>query len=232
MSRYDLPEEIRIEGAGPVRTVVLTRPAHRNAINASLHEALGEVWSQLRSDGEVSVVVITGDPEGRAFSAGGDMEMIERCAEDATYRYETMWHARRIVTEMMSFPLPVVAAVNGPAVGLGCSVALLSDIVVMSERSFFSDPHVLLGNRIDAVVAEQLGLANHVVPPEEVMPTAYALADRLAAQPQQALRDSKRAFNIHLSRSVSNVMDFAFSAEAETFTLPAFRTTLDRYREQ
>ena len=77
------------------------------------------------------MVVLTG--AGTAFSAGGDMELITRTAQDEDYRYESMYHARRIVTEMMAFPLPVIAAVNGPAVGLGCSIAFLSDIVYASE---------------------------------------------------------------------------------------------------
>lgn len=246
-----------VEGDGPVRTVTINRPEHRNAVNEELHGALSRVWGGLRDDDEVRAVVFTG--AGRAFSAGGDMDYLTRSASDAEFRYRTMADARRIVTELLAFPKPVIAAVNGPAVGLGCSLAVMSDVVIMSERAFFADPHVnlglvaadggvlawplmtsmlrakeylLTGDRIDAATAERIGLANHVVAPDEVLPRAYALAERLAQQPTQALLDTKRALNIHMSRAVMSVIDFAFSAESETFALPQFRAGLESYTAQ
>jgi len=248
---------LRIEGVGPVRTVVLNRPDRLNAVDEDLHRALGAVWRTLALDEEVRAVVLTG--AGRAFSAGGDTDYLTRVAEDPEYRYSTMAEARRIVTEMLAFPKPIIAAVNGPAVGLGCSLAVLADVVFMSERAFFADPHVslgvvaadggvlawplmmsilrakeylLTGDRIDAATAERIGLANHVVAPEVVLERAHELAERLAAQPQQALRDTKRALNLHMSRAVATVLDFAFAAESETFALPEFRATLDSYTDR
>ncbi len=157
---------------------------------------------------------------------------------------------------MMSFPKPIVAAVNGPAVGLGCSLAVLSDIVLMSDQAFYADPHVSLGvvaadggalawplmmsllrakeylftgERIVPALAVELGLANRVVAAADLHAEANALAERLAAQPQRALRDTKRALNLHLMSAVNNVIDFAFASESETFALPEFRAFLDRY---
>ncbi|MBN9109402.1 MAG: enoyl-CoA hydratase/isomerase family protein [Pseudonocardia sp.] len=255
MDRIDT-EVLRIEGAGPVRTVVMNRPDRLNAVDERLHRALAAVWRNLALDEEVRAVVLTG--AGRAFSAGGDTDYLTRVSEDAQYRYSTMAEARRIVTEMLAFPKPIVAAVNGPAVGLGCSLAVLADVVFMSDKAFFADPHVnlgvvaadggvlawplmmsilrakeylLTGDRIDAVTAERIGLANHVVSHETVLERALELAERLAAQPQQALRDTKRALNMHMSRAVATVLDFAFAAESETFALPEFRTTLDSYTD-
>jgi enoyl-CoA hydratase len=74
-----------------------------------------------------------------------------------------------------------------------------------------------------------IGLANHVVPADELLDRAHSLADRLAAQPQQALWDTKRALNMHMSSAVLNVIDFAFAAESETFALPGFRSVLADY---
>ena len=246
-----------VEGEGPVRTVTINRPDHRNAVDEELHGALSRVWGPLRDDDEVRAVVFTG--AGRAFSAGGDMTYLTRTASDPDYRYRTMAEARRIVTEMLAFPKPIVAAVNGPAVGLGCSLAVMSDVVIMSERAFFADPHVnlgvvaadggvlawplmmsmlrakeylLTGDRIDAATAERIGLANHVVPADEVLPRALALAERLAQQPAQALWDTKRALNMHMSRAVMSVIDFAFASESETFALPQFRSGLEAYTAQ
>lgn len=244
-STYTPPPEIVFEGDGPIRVVKLNRPEQRNAVNEGLHAALAEVWAPLQADPEVRVVILTG--AGKAFSAGGDMEMLEKIASDPEFRYHVLWEARRIISEMIAFPKPVIAAVNGPAVGLGCSLAILSDIVLMSDRAFLADPHVSLGvvaadggvlawplamsllrakeylmtgDRIDPELAEKLGLANHVVPHDDLLDRAHKLAERLASQPQQALQDTKRALNIHLRRSVESVIDFAFASEAETFSLP------------
>jgi enoyl-CoA hydratase len=254
MATYDLPDELLVSGDGPIRTVTLNRPEHSNAINPALHRALGRVWIQLHDDPDARVVVLTG--AGRAFSAGGDFDMIRKDALDPEFRERDVADARRIVTEMISFPLPVIAAVNGAAVGLGCSLAIMSDVVLMSEKAFFADPHVsiglvaadggalawpmltsllkakeyvLTGDRLDAVTAERIGLANHVVSADQLMDRAYELADRLAAQPRQALQDTKRALNLHLSRAVSGVLDFAFAAESESFTMPDFLPRLDKY---
>ncbi|HVW31428.1 MAG TPA: enoyl-CoA hydratase-related protein [Acidimicrobiia bacterium] len=252
-----MSEALLIEGDGPVRTVKMNRPDRLNAVNEALHRGLASVWGELGADDSVRAVILTG--EGPAFSAGGDLDYLTQVSSDPEYRYRTMADARRIVTEMMNFRKPVIAAVNGPAVGLGCSLAVLSDIVIMSETAFFADPHVSLGvvaadggalawplimsllrakeylftgDRIDAALAERLGIANHVVPPGELLGRARALAERLAAQPQQALQDTKRALNIHMSRAVLGVIDFALAAEAETFGLPEFRAFLAAYTEK
>ena len=244
-------ECLTVDERGPIRIVTMNRPEQRNAVNEALHERLAEVWSELSADADARVVVLTG--AGQAFSAGGDMGFLRRTSDDAAFRYRNMQQARRIVTEMIAFPLPVIAAVNGPAVGLGCSIAFLSDVIFSARSAFFVDPHVsiglvaadggalawplltslvnakeylLTGDRIDADTAYRLGMVNHVVADDEVLSEAIALGERLAAQPTQALRDTKRAINIHLSRAVSAVIDFAFSAEAETFTTSEFRAML------
>lgn len=255
MSVVDVPDEVVVSGEGPVRRVTLNRPEQLNAISPGIHRALAEVWRELSEDDEIRAVILTG--AGRAFSAGGDFDLIEHASRDAAFRYELLAEARKIVREMVAFPVPVVAAVNGPAVGLGCSVAVLCDIVLISDQAYFADPHVSIGlvaadggvlawpafmslarakqylytgDRIDAVTAERIGLANEVVPHDELMDRAQALADRLAAQPRQALQDTKRVLNMHLDRMVSSVIDFAFAAESETFALPSFAERLAKLR--
>jgi enoyl-CoA hydratase len=238
---YDLPPGLSVTSNGPIRTVTLDRPGKLNAIGADLHKGLAVIWSRLREDDDARVVVLTG--AGRAFSVGGDVNWFADIAADDVKRHSIMEDARRIVTEMIAFSRPVIAAVNGPAVGLGCSLAVLSDIVLISSDAFLADPHVgvglvaadggtlawplmtsllrakeylLTGERIPAALAVDLGLANHVVEPSQLLPRAYELAQRLAAAPQRALRDTKRALNLHLSRTVGAVIDFAFAAESET----------------
>jgi enoyl-CoA hydratase len=242
---YQLPDEIAVSELGSVRIVTLNRPAHRNAVNHGMHNGLANVWAQLSQDEEARVVILTG--AGTAFCAGGEYDFIRQSVVDPDHRQHTMRDARRIVTEMMSFPLPIIAAVNGPAVGFGCSLALLSDIVLISESTYLADPHVslgvvaadggaliwplltsmlkakeflLTGDRIPAQVAVQLGLANRAVDAASLMQDAEALALRLAGQPRQALQDTKRVLNLHVRHAVNNVMDFAFSAESETLAAP------------
>jgi enoyl-CoA hydratase len=255
MAGSQMPDCLRIDNVETTRVVTFNRPERRNAVDHELHEALAGLWSRLEADPQARAVVLTG--AGEAFSAGGDLDYLRRTAEDEEFRYRNMRQARRIVTEMIDFPLPVIAAVNGPAVGLGCSVALLSDVVFAARSASFIDPHVsiglvagdggalawplltsllhakeylLTGDRIDAETAARLGMVNHVVDDADLMPQALALAERFGRQPQQALRDTKRALNIHLRRAVDAVIDFAFAAEAETFTSDEFRTRLQSRR--
>ncbi|MGZ4759959.1 MAG: enoyl-CoA hydratase/isomerase family protein, partial [Acidimicrobiales bacterium] len=116
---YDLPEELTVEAEGPIRTLTINRPDELNAVNQALHWALANVWRQLAADREAKVVILTG--AGRAFSAGGDLGWITSFLDDPVARDESLREGAQIIEEMLRFPLPVIAAVNGPAVGLGCS---------------------------------------------------------------------------------------------------------------
>jgi enoyl-CoA hydratase len=197
--------------------------------------------------------VITGT--GAAFSAGGDFEYLDELTKDADLRRQSLDDGRRIVTGMVSCRVPIVAAVNGPAVGLGCSIVALSDIVYMAESAHLADPHVLVGlvaadggpvtwplltslqlakeyaltgDRIPARRAAEIGLANHVCPDGEVVEQALACARRIAALPQRAAEDTKRILNLHLERAVLATLDFALTAEDRSFTSPELRANLDR----
>jgi enoyl-CoA hydratase len=135
--------ELLVTADGPVRLVELNRPEQLNAASEALHTALAEVWDTLAADDGVRAVVLTG--RGRAFSAGGDFRVMTRVQSDEAFREQNIAEARKIITGMVRCPVPVIAAVNGPAVGLGCSLALLSDLVLMSERAYLADPHVQVG---------------------------------------------------------------------------------------
>ncbi len=246
-----------VESDGPVRILTMNRPERLNAVDAELHRELTYVWAQLTADRGCRAVVLTG--AGRAFSAGGDEEFLRRTNTDAEFRWRTLDEARRLVWELTRFPLPVIAAVNGPAVGLGSSLASLCDLILMGERAYFADPHVLLGvaaadgacavwpqvmgshrakyhlltgDRISSGAALDYGLANEVLPESELLPAAVALAHRLAGLPAAAVRATKRAVNLHLEQQALNVMDFATAAEEEHFTRPELAATIDRMTER
>jgi len=254
MSAYRLTEELQVEDDGPVRIVRMNRPDQLNATNHGLHQGLAELFPQIDADTEARAVVLTGN--GRAFSAGGDFAYLDELAKDGSLRRETLVHGRQIVTGMVKCRVPIVAAVNGPAVGLGCSLVALSDIVYMAESAHLADPHVLIGlvaadggpvtwplltslqlakeyaltgDRIPAERAAQMGLVNHVCPDDAVLEQALACAHRIARLPRQAVEDTKRILNLHLERAVVATLDFALAAEDRSFTSPELRANLDRF---
>ena len=252
---YPLPDAVRVEADGPVRIVRLSRPQQLNAVNEDLHLGLTRVFPLLSADADARVAVITG--EGRAFSAGGDFDLLDRMIQDRKLRRDVIAEARELVVNMIRCRIPLVAAVNGPAVGLGCSVVALSDVVYMAESAYLADPHVAVGlvaadggpltwplhtslllakeyaytgERIPAKRAAEIGLANHVVPDSEVFSAALAAARKIAALPRQAVEATRRVLNLHLERAVLSTIDFAMSAETESFDEPELRANVARFR--
>ena len=140
---YDLPDEIVVVADGPLRIITLNRPDALNAVNDPLHTGLARLWPRLSEDHDARAAVLTGS--GRAFSAGGDFEYLEELSRDAVLRAKTIAHGRDLVLGMARCRVPIVAAVNGPAVGLGCSLVALSDIVYMADTAYLADPHVQIG---------------------------------------------------------------------------------------
>jgi len=254
MSPYRLTDELQVEEDGPVRIVRMNRPDDLNATNHGLHQGLAELFPQIDADGDARSVVLTGN--GRAFSAGGDFTYLDELTRDESLRRETLVHGRQIVSGMVRCRVPIVAAVNGPAVGLGCSLVALSDVVYMAETAHLADPHVMIGlvaadggpvtwplltslqlakeyaltgDRIPAERAAQMGLANHVCPEDAVLEQALACAHRIAGLPRQAVEDTKRILNLHLERAVVATLDFALAAEDRSFGSPELRANLDRF---
>jgi enoyl-CoA hydratase len=251
---YGFDEILQVTSDGPIRIITLNDPDKLNAITDPLHEALTDVWPHIMRDLEVRAVVITG--AGRAFSAGGNIPGFIRNVEDVEYRRAGMRTARLLVDHILGCHVPVIAAVNGPAVGLGCSVAVSADIVLMSDAAYFADTHVnvglvagdggvvtwpfmismlkakeylFTGERIQAQTAVDIGLANRVVPADSLMDEAMTLARKLAAQPPQALQETKRALNLHLQEAALRVLPFALSAETESFSSPDVAATARKF---
>ncbi|MFI7361308.1 enoyl-CoA hydratase/isomerase family protein [Streptomyces sp. NPDC050149] len=241
----DVSPVLTVTADGDVRIVTLNRPDRLNGVSEQLHRRLSEVWRELAEDRQARAVVLTG--AGRAFSAGGDFDHLLRHHHDPELRQQSIRLDRTIQTDMLRFPLPVVAAVNGPAVGLGCSLALGCDLVLMAEDAYLADPHVSVGlvagdggvtlwplltsllrvkeylftgDRIPASAAVELGLANRVVPTDDLMREALALAHRLAAQPAEALRATKAALAVVVEQVTRGGMEAALLAEQSTMTNP------------
>ena len=248
---YDLPVEFDVRADGHLRIITLNRPDALNAVNDSLHNGLARLWQRLSDDRAARAAVLTGS--GRAFSAGGDFHYLAELAGDADLRAKTIADGREIVLGMARCRIPVVAAVNGPAVGLGCSLVALSDIVYIAEDAYLADPHVqvglvaadggpltwplhislllakeyaLTGMRITAERAVELGLANHVA--ADPLAEAVACAKRIMELPQQAVESTKRVLNVHLERAVLATLDFALTAENQSFQTDDFRSIVTK----
>jgi enoyl-CoA hydratase len=251
---YDMPDEIQVAADGPLRIITLNRPDNLNAVNDTLHMGLARLWGRLSEDYDARAAVLTG--AGRAFSAGGDFAYLKEISEDPVLRAKTIGHGRDIVLGLARCRVPIVAAVNGPAAGLGCSLVALSDVVYMATSAYLSDPHVSVGlvaadggplvwplqtsllwakeyaftgAKIPAARALEMGLANHVV--EDPVTEALACAKRIASQPRKAVEATKRILNIQLERAVLATLDYATNAEEVTFTSDDFLAIVEKLNQ-
>jgi len=193
---------------------------------------------------------------GKAFCAGGDFGWLKSLAGQTVQQDITIDEGGEIISEMLRIPLPVIAAVNGAAVGLGCSVAVMCDILLIDESAHMSDPHLavgvvagdggaavwpaitnilrtkealFLGSRIPAVQAVELGLATRVVGKGESMTEARAVAERLLAMPSRALQDTKRAINTHLTKAVAGPMHVALTGERMTMASSEHAAAIEKF---
>ncbi|MEA2204645.1 MAG: hypothetical protein QOE77_1421 [Blastocatellia bacterium] len=231
------------EDAGIV-TITLDRPEKLNAFVGHMRRDLAEALEQAGSDRAVRVVIITG--AGRAFSAGGDVaamaELMER--DDAEEFARLLGAARRVVTAIRDMTKPVIAAVNGPASGAGCNLALACDLRLAAASATFTQSFVkvglhpdwggtyflsrlvspnkacelfFLGDSIDAAEALHLGLVNRVVPDEELEAETRKLAERLRDSPPDPIALTKQAVYLGQSESLERMLQFEMEAQARCF---------------
>ena len=242
--------------ANGIVMITINRPEVMNATNARLHWELGQVWLTLDADPEARVAIITG--AGRAFSAGGDLALVEEMAGNAEAAARTMREASDLVYNLINLDKPVVAAINGAAVGAGRVVALLSDVSIIAENARFTDGHMRLGvvagdhaailwpllcgmakakyylltaDFIEGKEAERIGLVSMSVPADQVMAKAFDVADRLARGSQHSIRWTKRALNNWL-RQAGPIFDQSLALEMLSFTYPDVREGAKAIREK
>lgn len=243
---YDLAS-IDVHADGAVRVVTLNEPDSLNAISEDLHEQLVALWGHVGRDDDCRAIVLTG--AGKAFSAGGSYDDFERRRVNLDARRRSLELAQQLVDEMLDVAVPVVAAVNGPAVGLGCTITTLCDIVFMADTAFLADTHVsvalvagdggavtwpamtsllrakqylLTGDRLSAAEAVEIGLANFVVPADQLQADALSFAHRLAAQPPQAIQETKALLNQHLKANAVRALVKGLAAESESHDTPEY----------
>ncbi|EKZ95381.1 enoyl-CoA hydratase-related protein [Cupriavidus metallidurans] len=223
---------------GRVLEITLNRPEQLNAFNAGLHAEMARVFIDANNDPESEVIVLTG--AGRAFSAGGDLEAVKSDFDNPAAFRVTAREGKQIVFAQLDCEKPIIAKVNGPAIGLGCSIALFCDVIFAADTAKFADPHVnvglvagdggaiiwpqligyarakeylLTGDAITATEAARIGLINHAVPSAELDARVDQFADRLANGATNAIRWTKVATNIGLKQIAHSVMDTCMSYE-------------------
>ena len=257
MSRYEHFQHLLFDLApNGVLKVTLNRPEHYNATNERMHAELGDVWRAVDEDDSVRVVVVTG--AGRAFCAGGDLDLVERQIDDIDHTLRTQREAAAIVYNMMDCRVPIISAINGVAVGAGLAVALMADISIAGEGIRLTDGHVRLGvgagdhaaiiwpllcgmakakyylltsEFVSGSEAERIGLVSECVPDDQVVERALAVADVLARGPQEAIRGTKRTLNGWL-RLASPIFDASLGQEMLQFFHPDVREGLAALREK
>ena len=242
---------------GDVLRVTIAHPTSAlNAVDEALHRDLTALAADLRRETAARAVLLTG--RGRAFSAGGDFAWFPELQEPG--RMEALRRdAKQLIGDLLDVELPIVAAVNGPAMGLGASIALCCDVVFMADTATIGDPHVkvglvagdggavlwplalgparakqylLTGDPLPAAEAERIGLVNRVVPAADLDREAMAFATRLAAGAPLAVRYTKLAVNKLIKQALDTAFDVSTALELVTFRSEDHQEALAALREK
>lgn len=249
---------LSLERDGDVRLLTLTRPDLLNRFDDALHDDFTAALRELAQDAEARAIVLAST--GKAFSAGGDFELMRQAHGDPLTRRLTVDRAYALLTALLSLPQPIVAAVQGTAMGLGATVVLSCDAVVAARSATLADTHVnvglvagdggclvwpeaagsirarrhlLTGDPLDAQTAFTLGLVTDLVDtPDDVLPAARAIADRIAALPPLAVRLTKRALNRGLLQRAGEVLELSLAYEEMTLATDDLLEAISAFQER
>jgi enoyl-CoA hydratase len=251
-------ETLTIGVEGPVATITLSRPNLLNRFDQALHTEFIAALREVRDRSGVRAVVLASS--GKVFSAGGDFDWIRSLHDDTGSRTKCLDEGRLLITSLLDFPLPIVAALQGDAFGLGATVIAGCDAVVASRTVGLADSHVLIGlvagdggcvvwpqaigmlrakryllsgDRLPAEEAHAIGLVTDLVDePDQALPAARALADRLAALPPLAVQGTKRALNRVLLQRAGEVVDLSFAHESISIASDDMLEAIDAFQQR
>ena len=232
-------ENLSVSREDGVLTLALDNAENMNANTEPMHWALSRIWDDIDADPDVSVVIFTGAGE-RAFSAGGDPRHMERTIGDADHWYKVSGEAKRIIYGMLGCNKPVIARLNGHAIGFGATLALASDLIVGVEGARFGDPHcniglvcgdggallwpqrigyararefLFTGRLVKMEEAAEIGLINYAVPREALDAKVAELASEIAAGAGRAIQMTKAVLNLPLRQAALSSMDLGMANE-------------------
>jgi enoyl-CoA hydratase len=247
-------ETISVERQGHVVTVTIDHPTSpMNAVDATLHREFGELFQSLKREADARAIVLTGS--GRAFSAGGDMAWFPALRDPANL-HRLRREAKQIIWDLLDIEVPIVCALNGSAVGLGASIALLCDVIVMADSASIIDPHVqvglvagdggaaiwpllvgplaakrylMFGQPLTAEEALRLGVASDVCAADDLARVAHGWAERLAAQAPLAVQGTKIAVNQQIKQALLTSFDLSTSLEMACFVSADHAEAVDAF---
>jgi len=242
---------------GRVLHATFNRPDTLNAFNEELEEDVSRLFVEVATDDETAVLVLTG--AGRAFSAGGDFEQMQRAIDDPDLFHQGAANGKRMLFALLDCPKPVIAKVNGPAMGLGATIALFSDIIIAAEHAKIADPHVragyaagdggaviwpqligyarakeylMTGDALTGEEAARIGLINRAVSAANLDGVVNELAQRLANGASRAIQWTKLAVNIRLKQVAHAVLDASFAYEALSNLTEDHQEAVNAFREK
>jgi enoyl-CoA hydratase len=251
---YNSYRHLKIVEDNRVVTVTLNRPDIRNAIDAGLHDELGRIFTDLDRDDGCDVVILTG--AGGYFCGGGDLNWVLSMQGDPVASSAAIRNDRRIQNSMLDLEKPIIAKVRGPAIGLGCSLALFCDFVYATPEAVFADPHVsvgmvagdggaviwpqligyararrylLTGDPIRGTEAASIGLITDAVPEDRLDDAVATMAARLASGAKYAIKWTKAAINAGLKVTANAVIDRAAAFENMTQMTNDHRVGLEAF---
>lgn len=248
-------EQLVITKENGICTVKFNRPEVRNPLTLEMREELKNFLIQVQDDEEVKVVVLTG--EGKAFSAGGDLSALKDI--DAVAGRRRLQAGHDLIHSILNLEKPVIAAINGAAAGAGFSVALACDLIVAGRSSFFIQSFVkvglipdlgsihflprligrqralelmLLGERVSAEQAQQLGIVNRVVEDEDLMKEVYTLATQIAEGPGMAMGLTKKLTNRSVLAELTQALELEGFAQGMCFESDNFKEGASAFFEK
>lgn len=245
MVDYARYQTIIVEKANKVVTITLNRPERLNAVNDVLHKELETLFGEINDDDEIGAIILTGAGRAFCAGGDMKAVADQPEPSGDSFRAPVTFSRgpRRLIMNMLEIEAPIVVAMNGDAIGLGATLALFGDVIIASENARIGDTHVrmglvagdggaviwpllvgvhrakeylMTGDLIPAPEAERIGLVNHVVPADDLMPEARALAERLANGPTWAIRWTKASVNKLLRERANLILDTSLAYEALT----------------
>ena len=242
---------------GYVLHATFNRPDTMNAVDPEMEAELGRIFVEVAADPETRVLVLTG--AGRAFSAGGDIEHMQAVIDKPALFLDAMSRSKALIHSILDCPKPIIAKVNGAAVGLGATIALFCDLIIAADHAKIGDPHVkvgfvagdggaviwpqligyarakeylLFGDTLTGAEAAKIGLINRAVPAQELDSVVDAFAQRLAQGASKAIQWTKMSINIGLKQLASSVLDASIAYEALSNLTQDHQEAVNAFREK
>ena len=237
--------------------MALNRPDKLNAVDEQMHGELACLFADISNDAGSDIIVLTG--AGRAFSAGGDIDWMQKMIDIPNSFEKTAREAKQIINSLLDCQKPIIAKINGHATGLGATIALFCDVIFASETAKIGDPHVsiglvagdggaviwpqligyarakeylLTGDLIPASEAARIGLINHAVPVNDLDAKVQEFADRLAAGATKSISWTKVSVNIGLKQLVQSVMETSLAYEAMSSRTADHQEAINAFRDK